>query len=1501
MINNEPGSEYKVLPDLDKSTGAAPDTGGGASDEALLPTPSDSGYSDFQGGAKDYTEPENIDVNEITPGVTKNRGDYVAPSFSDNLAAEFERENPFASALAKADTGPGIGTALFDPSLTSYYKNNPGLQSRLIFAASMSQQSAIVDEHNRQSENIAIQEKMSLWQSLMYGSLVAASNPLNYLGAIAIAGKAAQGASALSRMATAAGTSFVEDTATEVSLQGSQDMRTAQESAANVAFGVAINTGLGGASVFLKGSSEAIAKKIDDSLEAQSRKNLDPLNGPSVKNDEYTKTSEAELFPDDLADFEANKVSVVDGESVFAAKAVNDQIERESQAPISELNFDNYPSISEKIAWYLDKNKDAVASDIMVFDDAVFYKQDDGSYIDHPKDDYYDMKFNSLFELNAAAKEMGTSAKELKAIGDKQWVVEARQILEERGSNNSSSTLDEVSYEARDAQADNVVKILEAQRIDSAGAMKVRNFTDDEADIDVLDGNRVVGGKLFERIVLGPLGRLTRSTNTVVRNAGLAMAHNARIFRQNQEGVANIQSTPVEGFKMQAQGALTKSLRKTDEAFAEYRLSSGIGAKRKVVVKDTANALVGKPTSDGKLNFQAFDAEVHRAAAGIPLTTSDPEAVAAINKAAESTREFFDWFTKTGIEVGQFDEEIGDFAATYFPMMYNSAKITLETTKTENGFYQKLVNHWEQAREESQVRANNFADTALKTSAERYAKDTLRASEAKQALDALDEEAVHIKQDVLIYDIDPNNAGHVKKLLGLEDKPVRLTTLIRKNGGFKGGDAATANDWEKRNLVRKDGLSLDYWRVRLWEEGYFPKYTDSVNITDDEIVDLVNLDLNEGARFPGDINTQLDDRLTDPTIVSLLEQFARIGLDRKSSLLDIKDASGKAEYKRAYAEIKAEYKKAKAYVNGTRADKQGMSPGTPGSRKTFIGYLRVMEDNYKLSKMTDIELRDIAEQIFEKTKRGGAADFNNGAMPENYAFKAGPLKERLLDVDRADFWEYLEQDASLVMGKYANSVGAQLGIKANFGDSDMSTVLWEIQNEYKSNQIELEAKLNAENASAAKKQKALQKLADEHDSNIRDLEGMRDHLLGTYSTPDDPTNFWYRAARFMKNWNFVTKLGGMTISAIPDLAMPIMSFGMKDGLKYYKAFMSSPELRNASKAELEAAGVYVDLILNSRLHSLAATTDEVLMTNKFERGMEGVADAFGYVTGMPGWNALMKNISGVGAFDYLLKAAEAIDAGTASKKQIREFALAGFDKFEAADIVSTINKSPKMTKHSGIYMGDLDAIEMPSELRRRFRNGVGQYVNNTIITPGVGEMPLGMNKPLMSTILQFKSFIIAANEKTLVAGLQARDQAVVEGFLLATFAGLTTYTLKELIAGREPSDDPATLFREAFDRSGMTGLIGEADGIVTKLSGGNWGIGKLIGQENASVGRFKDRNLFGLLGPSTDMVGSVQQLLSAAANGEFDENDFKALRKMIPGQNLMYIAALLTIIDQANE
>ena len=143
----------------------------------------------------------------------------------------------------------------------------------------------------------------------------------------------------------------------------------------------------------------------------------------------------------------------------------------------------------------------------------------------------------------------------------------------------------------------------------------------------------------------------------------------------------------------------------------------------------------------------------------------------------------------------------------------------------------------------------------------------------------------------------------------------------------------------------------------------------------------------------------------------------------------------------------------------------------------------------------------------------------------------------------------------------------------------------------------------------------------------------------------------------------------------------------------------------------------------------------------------------------------------------------------------------------------------------------------------------------------------------------------------MIAGLQNQDHNAVGGFAALTSMGMFSYYLKQKIAGREISDDPAVWAMEGIDRSGVAGIIGEINNTIEKISGNNAGARALLGID-APASRFVSRSVAeSMLGPT---FGSLLSTTVAASNaitseGPMTESDVRTLRRLVPLQNLFYL------------
>ena len=370
--------------------------------------------------------------------------------------------------------------------------------------------------------------------------------------------------------------------------------------------------------------------------------------------------------------------------------------------------------------------------------------------------------------------------------------------------------------------------------------------------------------------------------------------------------------------------------------------------------------------------------------------------------------------------------------------------------------------------------------------------------------------------------------------------------------------------------------------------------------------------------------------------------------------------------------------------------------------------------------------------------------------------------------------------------------------------------------------------------------------------------------------------------------------GGMTLSAFPDVGKIVFTHGLtstfRDGfvplVKNYRA------VRLAGN-EVKAAGTALDMMLDSRVMAMADIMDDYGRHSRFERGLSAVSSKYGVVSLMAPWNAAMKQFSGLITMTNLLRAAKRVSEGTATADEIRKLAASGIDADLAIRISDEFDIHGEIT--DGVWLAqtgdwlDRDAIEA-------FRAAVVRDVDRAIVTPGQ-DKPLWMSTELGKLVGQFKTFPISTMQKTVLAGLQQRDAAVLNGVLLMLGLGAFTYWAKSQAAGQETSDDVAVWAVEALDKSGLLGWAMEANLIAEKATRGNVGFSALTGKE---VSRYASRNVYGaFLGPSADAVANIFQISGSIFAGDTSKADLHKARMLIPFQNLFYLRRLFDRVEEA--
>ncbi|HED2641511.1 TPA: hypothetical protein R4Z28_000941 [Klebsiella michiganensis] len=524
----------------------------------------------------------------------------------------------------------------------------------------------------------------------------------------------------------------------------------------------------------------------------------------------------------------------------------------------------------------------------------------------------------------------------------------------------------------------------------------------------------------------------------------------------------------------------------------------------------------------------------------------------------------------------------------------------------------------------------------------------------------------------------------------------------------------------------------------------------------------------------------------------------------------------------------------------------------------------------------------------------------------------GSSRQRTLNLPDKMMRDYLESDANYVLQRHIREAAPDIELTKVFGHRNLESQLKAIQDEYDDLLRSVPEKLKAEHADKVRQlqsqaskngnssvpqnkldkmveelesriKKEQSKLAKARENDIRDITAMRDRLVGTYGMPDDPSSFFVRAGRAMRNVNFVTKLGGMTVSAIPDLARGVMVNGFGKTMKGYGALISKSPAFAANKSEMKKMGIMVETVLNSRSRLMADLVDSSTRTNAAEAGLDRVTDVFGKLTLMGQYNDINKAINGMVTADSIL-------SGAAPASRVAKL---GISPATAARINEQFRKHGEVI--DGWHIGNFDKWD-DDYAAGVFQSAVMKDTNNIIITPGVGDTPLWASSPIGRTVFQFRSFTTASYNRATIGGLSEGSAQFYYGTAFQIALGALTYALKQAANGKEIDWSPQKLALEGIDRSGILGPLMEYNNMAEKATGGALGLGSLLGTGTQS--RYASRGFIGsALGPTFGLLDTVTDVTAGVLNGDVGDRVLHSVRTLLPGNNLFWIAPLINQVD----
>ena len=504
----------------------------------------------------------------------------------------------------------------------------------------------------------------------------------------------------------------------------------------------------------------------------------------------------------------------------------------------------------------------------------------------------------------------------------------------------------------------------------------------------------------------------------------------------------------------------------------------------------------------------------------------------------------------------------------------------------------------------------------------------------------------------------------------------------------------------------------------------------------------------------------------------------------------------------------------------------------------------------------------------------------------------GPLAHRSFMIPDELIEDFLVSDVEEVANAYLQTMVPDLLITQKFGDVDMTEAFKQVRDEH-----------------TAKRQgitdpKVLKKLDSEYRSAVVDLAGVRDRLRGTYGATwgmasNKAMQNAGRVAQSLTSFSVLTDMGGSAISQLTDLTAPVMRYGFEkvfnDGYQPFLRGLMEKDGGAFGEAAEQYRALGVGIEMATSFKPLMEVGEEFSATTKTERALRAGAGYYMMANLSAPITAKAKSIAAVVAGNEVIRAAKASISGKATPQQLRMLGDISVTPDLAQRISDQFDKGGAIK--DGVYLPNT-ADWTDDAARLAFEGAIMHETNITVVTPGQ-ERPLILSNPIIRPLTQFKSFTGASTTRILLANLQRRDAAVLQGLIAQVGMGMIGYKAYSIAAGREPSERPQDWIKEGISRSGILGWLDEGNTIVAKATGGQADAYRIIGADKP-LSKYASKNtISSLLGPSVGKAELAIRVLYGVSNGDIKESDIHALRRIMPVQNLFYIRGLLDDVDKA--
>lgn len=547
------------------------------------------------------------------------------------------------------------------------------------------------------------------------------------------------------------------------------------------------------------------------------------------------------------------------------------------------------------------------------------------------------------------------------------------------------------------------------------------------------------------------------------------------------------------------------------------------------------------------------------------------------------------------------------------------------------------------------------------------------------------------------------------------------------------------------------------------------------------------------------------------------------------------------------------------------------------------------------------DFREYARSAAEKTKDKILGTYLRLPVVDMMQSERGAELPRLLGfIPTEDMWPWLEHDASKLIRTHLRTMAPDIEITRRLGSVNGEEVWLRLGEEQNAKLRAIESAVDSKGNPQKPEWKAKERerVQAEFDRAKFNLETIIKRLRHQHGLPTNPDGMAYRMGKTVMGLNVLRYMGGVTVSSVPDLARPVMRYGLLKTFRHgFLPLVTNLKELKMAKRVAQQSGVAVDAFISSRSHAILDVMDDLGRGSKFERGVDYLSGKQGIIAAFSYWTDAMKTLTASVSNATLMDSIVGVAEGKASKKMISFLAENGINEDIATRIYREV-QAGGATKVNGVWLPDLEDWKDHLAVRG-YKAALAREVDNVIITPGV-ERPNWMTASTVGRMVgQFKSFAFSSTTRTLMAGLQQRDMAFVNGVAISLALGALSYYLYAVGRGGDRYEEmmkagPDKWADEAIARSGVLAVFGLGQDLLSRIPATSGGATFSGGYTTRRGG---DDLIEALLGPSFDFAGQGLNILTGIDDPT--QSTVHSARLLSPYQNVTLLSRLFDSIEKS--